>query len=407
MSGPTLAIDFGTSNTAAAILEAGVPKPIMLGGESSMPTTVFFDALNRKVHYGNQANRMMLDGEAGRYMKALKSVLGTPLMHETRILNGQPMTFVDIIGNLLAFVRREAESQLGQPITRALSGRPVKFHSDDEARNAAAAEDLVACYLHAGFESVDFLPEPEAAARCVQQDIPLSGKGLVVDIGGGTSDFTVFSVQDGDIAIHLSEGIRLGGTDFDRELSLNHVMPELGHGSTLKRAMVEGELPMPASLFVELATWERIPQLYNTQTRAEVDDWHAMATEPHKLARLQSVLEEELGHDIAAQVEAAKIKANVPDAASSIDLSLIEADLTIGLSYEQLSESLASCERRMQKVLAAIAEEHPDVSDVLLVGGSSLMDMVQRQVGQHFSAAKIQRHNVFAAVVEGLAYGTA
>ena len=85
----TLGIDFGTSNTAAGYAVDGKPKLVKLAGDqTTMPTTFFFDFDNRKTLIGEPANQALLDCLDGRFMRALKRVLGTTLMHEKRqILN--------------------------------------------------------------------------------------------------------------------------------------------------------------------------------------------------------------------------------------------------------------------------------------------------------------------------------
>src|SRR5690606_2318542 len=104
----------------------------------------------------------------------------------------------------LAQVKAQAEAHCGQPFDQVLSGRPVRFHSKDAARDAQALVGLRQCYLAAGFATVDFLPEPEAAALASGALNTGDATGLIVDIGGGTSDFTVFTVAQGAVRIVAS-----------------------------------------------------------------------------------------------------------------------------------------------------------------------------------------------------------
>ena len=200
----TLGIDFGTSNSAAGICVDGKPQLVTLeSGESTMPTAVFFDVETKKMLVGAAASDALLGGEDGRYMRGLKSLLGTRLIRESRLLLGERLDFIDIVARFLTEVKTRAETATGQTFKRAVSGRPVRFHSEDEARNTQALEDLKECYARAGFEDVRFLNEPEAAARASRDVLNAGDLGLVVDIGGGTSDFTLFR-QSGsqDIDIH-------------------------------------------------------------------------------------------------------------------------------------------------------------------------------------------------------------
>ncbi|MGV6847612.1 MAG: Hsp70 family protein [Marinibacterium sp.] len=401
----TLGIDFGTSNSAAGIVRDGAPLLIPLEpGAATLPTAVFFEGGARGMKIGKAATSALIDGAEGRYMRSLKSVLGTPLMHEERRIGGRRRTLMDIIAAFLGEVKARAETATGQTFTHALSGRPVRFHSRDGDRNDRAEDDLRACYLAAGFEDVRFLVEPEAALRATP---PAPGLGLIVDIGGGTSDFTAFDcAPDGTVRILASHGVRLGGTDFDRWISLGHVMPELGRGS-LTRAPLGGEaLPAPNRLFADLATWAMIPFLYTSETRRLAGDLARDALDPVRIGRLRTVLDEELGHDIAFAVEAGKIAANAADHAR-IDLSMVEPGLDVALSNTAMKETLADT---LDGIGAAAAEtldkagiDPARIDRLVMVGGSSLMAAVRNRLQILCPAGRIEAGRALTIVADGLA----
>ena len=160
-----LGIDFGTSNTAAGIAVDGTPQLIALEAEAqTLPTAVFFDFEAKEMRIGTEASDALLAGSEGRYMRGLKSLLGTRLMRERRVLLGERLDFIDIVARFLARVKSQAEAATGMQFDAALSGRPVRFHSADDARDAQALTDLREAYGRAGFDRVDFMNEPEAAA---------------------------------------------------------------------------------------------------------------------------------------------------------------------------------------------------------------------------------------------------
>lgn len=405
----TLAIDFGTSNSAAAVLEDGVPRLIPLEpGADTIPTAVFFDAETRQTLMGGEANKALLHGEDGRYMRALKSVLGTSLMHETRRINRREMSFVDIIADFLGAARIRAEAALGRPVTRALSGRPVHFHSHDPARDAQALEDLTACYRAAGFRDVAFMKEPEAAALSAGGLSP-GEIGLIVDIGGGTSDFSLFRAGPEGAEIIASHGVRVGGTDFDRAISIDHVMPLLGKGTELRREMGPGLQSAPVAVFNELATWEKIPFLYTAQTRREVELMRRLAVAPERFARLSRALEQEMGHDIAFAAERGKIAANAAGGAQ-INLGRLEPGLGADLTAAALSASLAPHAARIAdcaaQTLRMAGLEGGQVDAVVFVGGSSLMGAVDDAMRALLPHAVVRRERPFTAVIDGLALAT-
>ncbi|MBU0644439.1 MAG: Hsp70 family protein [Alphaproteobacteria bacterium] len=401
----TVGLDFGTSNSAVGVAVNGQPWLVELEpGEKTLPTAVFFDPKGG-MRLGSAANRALIDGEEGRYMRALKSVLGTPLLRETRPIGGKRQSLLDVIALFLRDLRLRTEDQLRNPVTGVVSGRPVHFHSRDAAMDAQAERDLREAYTMAGFSDIRFLPEPEAAALSAR-DLAAGEIGLVVDIGGGTSDFTLFRKANGRAEVLASHGIRLGGTHFDRALSLRHAMPLLGAGTEVRRALAEGRLPVPASLFNDLASWQKIPFLYTRDTLSLARDLARHAVEPQKLARLIEVLEAELGHDIAFAVEAAKIVANGGNEAA-VNLSLVEKGLSAPLTPADLAACLAGNRAELSEAIRdtlALAGLSPEaIGAVVYVGGSSLMDVVARATEEVLPQARALRGDAFTAVIDGLA----
>jgi len=79
---PWIGIDFGTSNSAVAYLDRDAPRLVRFGRDSTtLPTTFFFDFDTRATLIGAPANQALLDGLEGRFMRALKRVLGTCLLY--------------------------------------------------------------------------------------------------------------------------------------------------------------------------------------------------------------------------------------------------------------------------------------------------------------------------------------
>ncbi|WP_118135818.1 Hsp70 family protein [Oceanicella sp. SM1341] len=411
MPGATLAMDFGTSNSAAAILDGGAPRrlPIESGAET-LPTAVFFPADRGAMRIGAAAAEALIEGEEGRYMRALKSVLGTALFHEQRLVGGRRRTLADIVTAFIAEVKARAERASGRSFSRALSGRPVHFHTADPERDARAEADLRACYLAAGFEEVRFLFEPEAAALASHGLGRQGTAGLIVDIGGGTSDFSVFRAGGNRVEILASHGIRLGGTDFDHAISMAHAMPHLGHGGLLRRPLGEGLTQVPNAIFVELSTWAKIPFLYSRDTRRLVEDMLRQAEDPLRLGRLATVIGEELGHELAFAVERGKIAANGGEGGAAIDMGFIEPGLAAPVSPASLEEALAGCREplreAMHETLRLAGLTPAEVGSIILVGGSSLMGLVATEAGAVCPQAQVSRSEAFTAVVDGLALAT-
>jgi hypothetical chaperone protein len=411
MNNNTLAIDFGTSNSAAAILVNGKPWHIEIEqGHETLPTSLFFDFATRNTLFGNAANTALIDGRDGRFMRSLKSVLGTSLLREQRQFMDERLTFIEIIGRFLNEVKTRAETRCHQNFDYAVSGRPVHFHSKDPTRDAQALVDLEECYRAAGFKGVRFMFEPEAAALANGGSGDEGSIGLIVDIGGGTSDFTLFTdaVGDAEIEIIASHGVRVGGTNFDKSISVDHVMPLFGKGSQVRREMGPGTLTAPKAIYHDLATWEKIPFLYTGKCQRDVQNLQKLAVEKNLFERLATVLRNEIGHDIAFAVERGKIQVNMAERdASKIDLRLVEAGLAAELTQSSMAQSLTGHVDKIRECAIetlAMADCPADrVARVVFVGGSSLMGAVEQAMTQVFPNAALEYSDAFTAVVDGLA----
>ena len=404
----TLGIDFGTSNTAAGVMVAGRPHLISVEpGRTTLPTSVFFDYDRKVTTYGSVANAALIDGREGRFMRALKSVLGTPLMREKRQIAYERLTLIEVVARFLQMIRDRAETETGEAYNRAISGRPVRFHSSDDARNAQAEVDLREAYMVAGFEAVDFMFEPEAAALA-SGPLRRDQLGLIVDIGGGTSDFSVFRREGAATRIIASHGVRVGGTDFDRAISIAHVMPLLGRGAEIRNTLGNRRHTAPNAIYNDLATWQKIPFLYTAENRRMAAEFARLGVEPVLFERLKTVLEMELGHDIAFAVEAGKIQLNKPDVTDAgIDLRQIAPQLWARLTQDALdtvlAEHAAAISACAVETLALAGVTADRIGKVVFVGGSSLMQVVEDAMIALFPNAELERTEAFTAVADGLA----
>src|SRR5690606_18236826 len=146
--------------------------------------------------------------------------------------------------------------------------RPVQFVDDDPVADRQAQDQLEAAIRAQGFTDIAFQFEPIAAALDYERQVSGEKLALIVDLGGGTSDFSLVRVSperagkaDRGSVILPTAGVHIGGTDFDRLLSMARVMPELGLGSLTK----DGKRHLPVAPYFDLSTWHRINRLYDAQ----------------------------------------------------------------------------------------------------------------------------------------------
>ncbi|WP_161973675.1 Hsp70 family protein [Hwanghaeella grinnelliae] len=406
--GDWLAVDFGTSNSAAAYAEDGAIKRIQLEENSdTVPTAVFFSLNDASMAIGSVANAALIDRLEGRYMRSLKRVLGTSLMAERRTILDRKLDFYDIVSAFLKIIKDRSEKQSGRHFDKVVAGRPVLFDSKDAEINERAATDLERCYNMAGFDEVVFLPEPEAAALSVIDQIKPGDLGIVVDIGGGTSDFTVFKKTGHGIEVAASHGVRLGGTDFDRAMNLQFIMPCIGHGHLIRHGMNGETIAAPNAIFQDLATWEKIHLLYTQKNLSLAKGLVQDAVEPAIFQRLHRAIDWQLGHEIAFLAEQSKIASNGTNPSTHIELGLLESGLSTPMAPTEIdavflpfTETLAET---LDDTLANAQVERDAVSHVVPVGGASLMRLVQSAISKTVPEASVVDTPIFTAVVDGLA----
>src|SRR5262245_47585466 len=145
------------------------------------------DTLTKKV-YGQPVRDC---GLKGRLFRGVKRLLGDPNVRRLMVFD-HPFRLVALITPILLHVRREIEQAIGA-ISHASVGHPVKFEGRDPHRDQLALSRLGEAYGHAGVKEHNFYPEPIAAAVSYLAAHPdMAGRSvLTVDFGGGTLDFCV------------------------------------------------------------------------------------------------------------------------------------------------------------------------------------------------------------------------
>ena len=404
-----LGIDFGTSNSAAALMGSdGTLQVIPLdGARSEMPTALFFSMETHSVLYGSAAMQAYLSGTEGRLLRSLKSLLGSRLMDEYTAVGDRSIRFFDIVVLFFKELKRRCEAHVGQPLMHAVLGRPVHFVDDNAERDLLAQETLGRAALEAGFTDISYQLEPIAAALDYEQRVTQETTALVVDIGGGTSDFTVIrlnpersKLSDRSDDILATTGVHIGGTDFDRLLDLSTVMPLLGY-----RHIGTGGRPVPNGVFFDLSTWHLIHQSYTRKALHFAKELWTDYTDQTLHARLMHALEEQHGHRMLSQVEAAKIACSMSGESAAVDLAFLDPDLApridaIGME-QALHPSLAQVVECAQVCVSRAGLTAVDV--VYLTGGSSALRPLIATLRQAMPQATLVEGNRFGGVAAGLA----
>lgn len=402
-------IDFGTSNSTAARIVAGRAELLPLeDGKPTLPSIVFFNAEDDRTRFGRAGLADYLAGYEGRLMRSLKSLLGSSLIDGQTEVNGRALAFRELLQQFIGELKRRAEAQHGGEFARAVFGRPVYFVDDDVAADRAAQDTLEEIARSVGFREISFQYEPIAAAYHYETDIAAEELVLVADIGGGTSDFSLIRLSP-ERARHLDRkddllangGVHIGGTDFDRQLSLDGVMPLLGYRSRLKSGR-----EMPSNVFFSLATWHTINSAYTRQTLQEQRELLREAAEPQRTQRLLNLLEQHAGHWLANAVEQSKIALSDAER-THLPLDRLESGLVQELlrrDFELASNLLVG---RIEATVAALLKQAGlaagRVDTVLFTGGSSGIPLLRRRIAALLPNARAVECDLFGSIGAGLA----
>lgn len=400
-------LDFGTSNTTLGLAGAN-PHLVRLEGEDvTIPSAVFYSR-DAAPLVGRAAITAYVEGRDGRLMRSLKSVLGSSLIDETTQVGRSRVGFRSVIAHFVAVMKRRAEAAAGRPLGSVVHGRPVHFVDGDEAADRKAEAALRAIAEEAGFGEVSFQFEPIAAALDYERQVSHEEIALIADIGGGTSDFSIVRIgparrgrtdRAGDIL--ANDGIRVGGTDFDRALSLGTVMPLLGYRDLMRRA----GLPVPSGYYFDLATWSSINRLYEPGVLQQLHEVRREARRPEKIERLIHVVEERGGHRLAIDVEGAKIDLSAEEAIR-LELDWIEATLAVAITRSELHEHTENLAVRIGDRIddclrdAGLAADAVDA--VFLTGGSTRLAHVRAAILAKAPDARVVEGDTFGSVGMGL-----
>lgn len=404
-----LGIDFGTSNSTVGWWRPGTEPLIALEDDKiTLPSVIFFNVEERRPVYGRLALHEYLEGYEGRLMRSLKSLLGSSLLKSETTVLGSAMPFKDLLGLFIGELKKRAEAVAGREFESVVLGRPVFFVDDDPKADQEAQDTLVAVAQKLGFKDVSFQYEPLAAAFDYERSIEREELVLIVDIGGGTSDFSLVrlsperrEVADRQGDILATGGVHIGGTDFDKQLSIQGVMPLFGYGSKMK-----SDAFMPTSYHLNLATWHTINAVYAQKSQLALQNMRYDIVDATGIDRLFKLIEQRAGHWLAMQVEASKIELSDTER-RDIDLARIEAGLLAELSRELFEGAIGPLLERVRgsitELLSSADVDPARVDTVFFTGGSSGVPALRQSVAAMLPNARHIDGDRFGGIGNGLA----
>jgi hypothetical chaperone protein len=162
----TCGLDFGTSNSAIGVARVNALALAPLeDGKTLIPSAVFFDyESGGRALFGSAAIAAYVGQTEGRLMRALKTILGSPLIGEKTNVGGRMVPLTEVVGIFVRHLKRKAEAFAEAEIATVVHGRPVRFVDSDDIADARAEAVLLDVAKRAGFRDIVFVPEPIAAA---------------------------------------------------------------------------------------------------------------------------------------------------------------------------------------------------------------------------------------------------
>ncbi len=336
-----IGIDLGTSNSAAAVLIGDKPtiipaaEGVSVGGKTT-PSYVAFTK-DGQMLVGEPARRQAeLNPE--NTITAIKRKMGT---REKVTVFGKEYTPQQISAFILQKIKKDAETYLGETVSKAVITVPAYFDNDQRQATKDAGEI-------AGLEVVRLVNEPTAASFAYSVDKKEENlKILVFDLGGGTLDVTIMDYGDGVFEVKSTSGdTHLGGTDMDNAL-MDYVISKFKDDS-------------------------------GVDLKGNKDVYHRLkeSTEKAKI---------ELSTTLETQI-------NLPFIAQDASGQPVHLNMTITRAkLEQLVSPIAQkCKHPIEQALSDAGLTPADIDKILMVGGPTRMPIIQKTV-EEFLNKKVER----------------
>lgn len=446
-----IGIDFGTSNSAAAVFDGEQVRLVQLSELNPiMPSANYIDrdfastigqlAIDDYIS-DNQGRKVELsvevigeartsagtaDGPAsesetskvygqafndaslpGRLFRGTKRLLGNTASDKTVIFS-RPFRLVALVTPILVGIRKALRRSVDNS-TQACIGHPVNFEGMEQGRNNVALQRLSESYRHAGITEQSFCPEPTAAAISYLYNYPHSRDQLMltVDFGGGTLDFCILRRKGTEFSVEATHGIALGGDKIDQTIFRELVFPLLGKGERWSRLVdgTEVDTLFPFAEFEELLiNWPVSYMLNQNKYTASVMQRMVLPDEGAiKFKRLYDLIKQNYSYQVFEAIKAFKAELSVSDSAV---LDIPEIDIEVRLDRWEfelmITDRLFELERAISLILDKAGLQADDIDLVLRTGGSSLIPAVKDILENQFPG-KVVEHDPFTSVAAGLA----
>lgn len=357
-----IGIDLGTTNCVAAVWQRGQAVTIPVDGQGTLPSAI--SVRSDGILIGQPAKGRAQIAPASSVTSVKRFIGDGKTKWE---IEGKTYTPVDVSAMLLERLKEAAQTHLGEAITEAVITVPAYFNNNQKRDTKLAGEA-------AGFEVLQLLPEPTAAAIQYGLDKGKNQTLLVYDLGGGTFDVSILEVKENDFNVVAVDGdFHLGGDDFDL-LLVDHLI-----------GLIEEQTKEDMGLFRSLFG-----------RKGKKKKGSETATREMLLARQRLKEAAEI-----AKIELSQADRTCVSLPNILGTSLDE-EITIDTYNRLIEPMVARTIEKIREVLASARLTSDDIDRVILVGGSTRNRLVKEQVTKAVKEPWTSEH-VDEAVAQGAA----
>jgi hypothetical chaperone protein len=406
------AIDFGTSNSLLSYVPSkGNITPVILEGEGHVLRSLLYTPENNRWFFGNEAIQEYVNHEGeGRFFRSIKKFLPEPSYNGTVIFN-RNTNISEMVAVFLKELRLRGNKFTGEDVKRLVLGRPALYSLTKE-HDQLAEDRMLKAALLAGFEEVKFCPEPIAAGLDYNSTSQKEKIVLIADFGGGTSDFTLMKIHQGEYSqddiLGLS-GVFLAGDALDGMMMRDFISPHFGSQFEYKIPGGNNVLKFPKNLLSKICSPAHITHLREKDTwefLQHIEKFALSSDDSSRMQQLFTLVECQLGFPLFNEIEKTKIKLGksleaqfeyqFPGINIKQAVSKAEFNKSVGPTVQDIMTS-------MQDVFTQSGLKATQVDEVILTGGTSQFPLIQENLEHFFGKTKLYEHNIYQSVVNGLA----